>query len=129
MAERTVEVGGEIIGPGSFVIVFDANSQRRRKVASVGTKRIQIEVSGVNPTPFSIEDRHNKDGAYPSWFKTETEVAAELRHVTLKSRLRDLGIQAKVGGYGTDSLDAYPDDVLEQVIAVLEPHFKGNSTN
>lgn len=127
MRERTVEIGGEILGVGSVVVVFDGNSQKRRKIVSVGTKRIHVEGFGVNPTPFSLEDRKSRDGAYVNWFKTETEVAAELRHALVKSRLRDLGIQAMVGGFGTDSLDAYPDDVLEGVVALLEPHFKSNS--
>lgn len=121
MAQRTVEIGGETLGPGSVVIVFDGNSQKERVVASVGTRRIQLECGGKNPVPYSLDDRKNRDGAYVSWFKTKTEVAQIVRRNHLVSRLRDLGAEARVLGAKT-GFDPYPNEVLQAVADLLQGH-------
>lgn len=120
MSERTFETGGEILGTGSTVVVFDGNSQRRLKVTSVGTRRVFIESPHGNPIPYSMETRKSQQGAYVSYFKTETEVAAELRREVAKSRLRDLGVEARLGRPPEDGLSPYSTETLEQVAFLLE---------
>lgn len=122
MSERTFETGGETLRVGSTVVVFDGNSQKRRQVTEIGTKRIFIEStgSGYKPIPYSKEDRKSQQGVYSSYFKTETEVAAELHRELTRSRLRDLGIEARLGAPGNDGFSRYSTETLEQVAILLE---------
>lgn len=121
MSERTFEVGGEILRVGSTVVVLDGNSQRRRKVTEIGTKRIFIEsATSHKPVPYSKTDRKSQQGAYPSYFRTETEIASEHRRDLAKSRLRDLGVEARLGPPQRDGLSPYSTETLEEVAALLE---------
>lgn len=132
MSERTFETGGEILRVGSTVVVFDGNTQRRLKVTEIGTKRIFIEsATSHRPVPYSKEDRKSQQGVYGSYFRTETEVAADQRRAALKSRLRDLGVEARMKSGPEDGLSIYPNDVLEHVAEYLsdqaEKVKRGNS--
>lgn len=119
LTERTFETGGEILRVGSTVIVFDGNSQKKLLITSIGTKRVFIESPYGKPIPYGIADRKSQQGAYLSTFKTETEVAAELRRQVAKSRLRDLGVEARMGKPPEDGLSPYSTETLEQVAAIL----------
>lgn len=120
MTERTYETGGEVLRIGSTVVVFDGNTVRRLKVTEIGTKRIFIEsATSHRPVPYSKEDRKSQQGAYVSYFRTETEVAADQRRAVLKSKLRDLGIEARMKGGGEDGLSIYSNLVLEQLVEYL----------
>ncbi|AXH66295.1 hypothetical protein SEA_SATIS_134 [Streptomyces phage Satis] len=122
MKERTFETGGEVLHVGDTVIVFDGNSQREREVTEIGTKRIHIEaVYGGNPVPYSKENRRNLQGNYTSYFRTKTEVAERQRRDLVKSKLRDLGIEARMTG-PHDDLDRYPVEMLEEIAGMLEAH-------
>jgi hypothetical protein len=121
MSERTFETGGEILRVGSTVVVFDGNKVRRLKVTEIGTKRVFIEsATGNRPVPYSKEDRKSQQGAYGYYFKTETEVAAIQRRELTRSRLRDLGIEARLGAPGHDGFSVYTTETLEQVAVLLE---------
>lgn len=121
MGERTFETGGEVLRVGSTVVVFDGNSMKRLKVTEIGTKRIFIEsATSHRPVPYSKEDRKSQQGAYGYYFKTETEVAAIQRRELTRSRLRDLGIEARLGAPGHDGFSAYSTETLERVAALLE---------
>jgi hypothetical protein len=118
---NSFETGGEVLTVGSKVVVFDGNSQRALAVTSIGTKRIFIESAhGFKPVPFSKEDRTAQQGAYHQYFRTLTEVALEQERAVVKSRLRDLGIEARIAGHGKDGLEAYSVDTLREVVGVLE---------
>lgn len=121
MSERTFETGGEVLRVGSTVVVFDGNSVKRLKVTEIGTKRIFIEsATSHRPVPYSKEDRKSQQGAYGYYFKTETEVAAIQRRELVRSRLRDLGIEARLGAPGCDGFSVYTTETLEQMAALLE---------
>lgn len=118
---KSFETGGEVLVVGSKVVVFDGNSQRELAVTDIGTKRIFIESAhGFRPIPYSKEDRTAQQGAYHQYFRTLTEVALEQERASVKSRLRDLGIEARVAGHGKDGLAAYSVDTLREVAGVLE---------
>ena len=121
MVERTFETGGEVLRVGSKVAVFDGNSQRELAITEIGTKRIFIESAyGFKPVPFSKEDRTAQQGAYHQYFKTLTEVSLEQERASVKSRLRDLGIEARIAGHGKDGLEPYSVDTLREVAGILE---------
>lgn len=121
MNERTFETGGEVLKAGSTVVVFDGNKTRRLKVTEIGTKRIFIEsATSHRPVPYSKEDRKSQQGLYGSYFRTETEVAVMQRRELVRSRLRDLGVEAKVGAPGHDGFSVYTTETLEQVAVLLE---------
>jgi hypothetical protein len=118
---NSFETGGEVLTVGSKVVVFDGNSQRELAVTSIGTKRIFIESAyGFKPVPFSKEDRTAQQGAYHQYFRTLTEVTLEQERAFVKSRLRDLGIEARISGHGKDGLDPYSVDTLREVAGILE---------
>ncbi|WGV35835.1 hypothetical protein SEA_FRANKENWEENIE_146 [Streptomyces phage Frankenweenie] len=118
---NSFETGGEVLTVGSKVVVFDGNSQRELAITSIGTKRIFIESAyGFKPVPFSKEDRSAQQGAYHQYFKTLTEVANEQIRASVKSRLRDLGIEARIVGHGKDGLDRYSTETLRQVAELLD---------
>jgi hypothetical protein len=120
--ERTFETGGEVLRVGDAVIVFDGNTQRERAITEIGTKRIKIEsMHGARPVPYSKETRHDLQTAFSGYFKTKTEVAEQQRRDLVKSKLRDLGIEARMTGHHTD-LDRYPVDLLEKIAGMLEAH-------
>lgn len=118
--ERTFETGGEVLRIGSIVVVFDGNSQKELSVTEIGTKRIFIESPYGKPIPYSQEDRKSQQGAYGSYFRTRTEVSQEQERILAKSRLRDLGVEARVAGYGEDGLAPYSTETLNRVADLLE---------
>lgn len=123
MADRTFEVGGEVLSAGDTVIVFDGNSQREKKILSIGTKRIQIAGDFGNPVPYSLEDRRNcEKRGYSSYFRTRTEVEELKVRSALKATLLNLGVHFLVGVSQTDSLSPYPNSVLEQMVTLLQGH-------
>lgn len=120
--EREIEVGGEILRTGSKVVVYDGREYDDCGVTRIGTRRIYIEVRG-RESAFSIESRVDteKNYGYTRYFRTKTEVAAVKKRERLIGRLFDLGLQpTRVDGKG--SLRHYPDEALEQIIAVLDAH-------
>lgn len=118
--ERTFETGGEVLRVGSIVVVFDGNSQKELAVTEIGTRRIFIESPYGKPIPYSQTDRKSQQGAYGSYFRTRTEVAQEQERTLAKSRLRDLGIEARVIGFGEDGLARYSTETLGRVADLLE---------
>lgn len=118
---NSFETGGEVLTVGSKVVVFDGNSQRELAVTSIGTKRIFIESGyGFRPVPYSKETRQAQQGQYTQYFRTLTEVADHRIRASVKSRLRDLGIEARVVGHGKDGLDPYSTETLRQVVELLD---------
>lgn len=130
MTERTFEVGGEVLRVGDTVIVADGNSQKELAITSIGTSRIFIESGwGHKPVPYSKKTRQSQQGSYGSVFRTKTEVAATQRRELARSRLRDLGVEARLGPPGRDGFSPYPTDVLERMVELLEKESLNNGTS
>lgn len=124
MKEREFEIGGEILRPGSKVVVYDGREYDDCTVTRIGTRRIYIDVRG-RESAFSMADRADteKSYGYTRYFRTKTEVAATKRREALIARIFDLGLQpTRIDGKG--SLRFYSDETLEGVIALLEAHRK-----
>lgn len=127
MTERTFETGGEILRVGDTVIVSDGNSQKELAITSIGTSRIFIESGwGYKPVPYSKQTRQSQQGGYGSVFRTKTEVAAAQRRELARARLRDLGVEARLGPPGNDGLSPYSTEALERFADLLERE-KSNS--
>lgn len=114
--ERTVEIGGETLATGDTVVVYTGRSTLDVEILRIGTKRIYLSVRG-RETPFSLETRKDCENGhgYVPYFRTRTEVKQRLKRNTLVTKLRDLGIQDASG----NDLEDYPDEALEEIIAVL----------
>jgi hypothetical protein len=120
MAERTFEVGGEILHVGDTVIVFDGNTRSERAITGIGTKRIFIEsMHGYGPVPYSKETREDLQTAYIGYFRTKTEVAEMQRRDVVKSKLRDLGVEVNFISR-RDGLERYSAETLEKIAGILE---------
>lgn len=120
MTERTFEIGGEVLRVGSTVIVFDGNRHREKAVTAIGTSRIHIESLGVGkPVPYDKKTRRSLQGAYGSYFRTKTEVAATQRRDLVRARLRDLGLEVRVAG-NRDFSEPYSTELLEEVAGMLQ---------
>jgi hypothetical protein len=121
MTERTFETGGEVLRVGDTVVVSDGNSQKELAITSIGTTRIFIESGwGYKPVPYSKETRQSQQGAYGSVFRTKTEAAAAQRRELARARLRDLGMEARLGPPGKDGFSRYSTEALERVAVLLE---------
>lgn len=123
------ETGGEVLTVGSMVVLFDGNRQKECAITAIGPKRVTIESPyGHKPIPFSRETRQALQGGYTLYFRTKTELAAEQRRTLAKSRLRDLGVEARLAGPGKDGLDGYSTDTLIRIAEMLEEEKLNPST-
>lgn len=122
MKDREFKVGGEVLRPGSKVVVYDGREYDDCEVTRIGTRRIYIEVRG-RESAFSMTDRVDteKNYGYTRYFRTKTEVAAVRKRESLLGRIFDLGLMPTRSD-GLGSMRGYPDEALEGVIAVLEAH-------
>ncbi|MFE0472435.1 hypothetical protein ACFW2V_12560 [Streptomyces sp. NPDC058947] len=121
MKERTIQLGGETLNKGSTVVVFTSHGREEHEVVKIGTSRIYL-MRHNREEPFDIATRQHVGstvGRIPH-FRTRTEVVAADRRRDLMIRLRKLGIQSVDGALR--DLKQYPDEALEEVIAVLSRH-------
>lgn len=123
MTGRTFSTGGEVLGVGDTVIVFNGRSQRECPITKIGTQRITIDVQG-REVPFNGDSRQDCESrsGYVRYFRTKTEVAGQQERDLLVGTLHDLGVQGRNPGTGKDGLRQYPNEVLEAVIAILRGH-------
>lgn len=122
MAERTVEVGGEVLKVGDTVIVREWRGSEEREIVRIGVKNLYLKKHGNEEEAFNIATRKsltNRTGTGAA-FRTRTEVARMEKRDGLILRLHELGLQPVEGS--RKPLDRYDDEALERVIAVLSEY-------
>lgn len=122
MAERSIEIGGEVLKVGDTVVIRGLGRRGdvsdEALITKIGTKYIHLRSNG-RETQFSIETRQDavNTRGVPASFRTRTEVAQIEKRQSLVLRLYELGFQPT--DKFRNAFGRYDDEVLERVIAVL----------